>query len=154
SPVRLEANSHPLDLSVSERRYDRAFHQQRLSIRKRPVEIREDVGGRHVGCLEVLDLSVPTGVEDTRNGLLEALWHLPLGVVRPVSVLDQSHQRAHQSYDRVLPPERSQSHDLRDVFDISESRWRSLGKRSKIMNSMVYGIFGEKSPHCYSRLFR
>ena len=54
-----------------------------------------------------------------RDSFLKAFWHLPLGVVRPVSVLDQSHQRAHQCYYSLLPPDSRQSHDLRDDFDLS-----------------------------------
>jgi hypothetical protein len=61
----------------------------------------------------------PGGVQHAGNGPLKAVRHTLLGVVRPVSILDQSHQRAHQSYVQVLPPERSQSQDLQDVFELS-----------------------------------
>lgn len=43
------------------------------------------------GLLEE-DLLGLLGFEDARDGLLQALRHLPLGVVSPASVLDQSRQ--------------------------------------------------------------
>nr|WP_249809921.1 DUF2130 domain-containing protein [Bradyrhizobium sp. 139] len=71
---------------------------------QRPIEVRQDVRGsnvrvlQHLGAEGLLEehLLGFLGVEDTRDSFLEAFRHLPLSVVRPVSILDQSHQRAHQ----------------------------------------------------------
>jgi hypothetical protein len=58
------------------------------------------------------------GIEEPRDSFLKAFWHLPLGVVRPVSIFDQSHQRAHQNYHQVLPPDSRQSQSLQDVLEL------------------------------------